>query len=162
MKTVAEGEWNYNQAWLSTYDMDHVIVRVKADHDAHLVFSDTMGDENTNVYEVVLGSHTNTNSLMRRCVYCNNDVWVETPDILKPDEFRYFWFRWTNQMLQVGRGTVAGEGAFMDLDKEIHPTIVAVGLSTGWGSPGEWHLNALEGNVRFFSALSIEMLEPWR
>lgn len=145
MKTVKEGNWNYRQAWLSTYGMDHLVVRVKAAHDAHLVFSDTMGDENANVYEVVLGSHDNTNSLMRRCVYCENEVWENTPDVVNSEEFRYFWFRWTNQMLQVGRGSIVGDQAFMDLGKEDHPTIIGVGLSTGWGSSGEWHVNALEG-----------------
>jgi hypothetical protein len=42
----------------------------------------------------VLGINANTQSCIRESRYGTNVVFIDTPDILSCDEFRYFWMRW--------------------------------------------------------------------
>lgn len=145
MKTVAQGNWNYKQAWVTTDGVDYVVIGIKAAANAQLVFSERAGDDTGAVYEVVLGSHSNANTLMRHCVYCFNLVFTRTVGIISPYEFRYFWFSWANDSLQVGRGLVVGEELVASLAHTNSSNIAGIGVSTGWGSSGEWHLGDLEG-----------------
>lgn len=147
VKTVSQGNWNYKQAWVTTDGLDYVVIGIKAAGNAQLVFSERAGDDTGAVYEVVLGSHSNANTIMRHCVYCVNLVFMSTPGIVSSDEFRYFWFSWASDTssLRVGRGSIVGEELVASLAHTNSSNIAGVGVSTGWGSSGEWHLGDLEG-----------------
>jgi len=59
---------------------------------------------------------------------------------------RFFWFRWKDYRLQVGEGTVIGEGLLMQHTKDDHPQdIISIGLTTGWESIGDWEIVTYEG-----------------
>ena len=47
--------------------------------------------------------------------------------------------------LTVGEGSVVGQKQFMEWQKENHPNISFVGLSTGWSAPGDWTIRNVEG-----------------
>ena len=99
--TTKEDRDDYDQVWVYAPDREYLIVRVKAPANAHILLSDTMLDAHANVYEVVLGINTNSESVIRNSKYGSNVVWVSTPGILSEDEVRFFWCRWENQILQV-------------------------------------------------------------
>ncbi len=79
----------------------------------------------------------------------NNDddvIHADTPNIVSCDESRPFWIRW-RQGVEVGEGTAVGERTFMRLVDTNPKPVMALSLSTGWGSSGEWRINSIEGNL---------------
>ena len=67
--------------------VDHVVLRIKACRDAHILLSEDIGATN-NTYEAALGIIGNTKSVLRESVYGANVVVVDTPGIMHCDEFR--------------------------------------------------------------------------
>ena len=53
------------------------------------------------MYEVVIGGSGNTKTWIRNSTYGVNEVTADTPDILNPDEFRSFWIKWENGLVEV-------------------------------------------------------------
>lgn len=80
-------QYSYSQAWLTTLAVDHVILRIKACRDAHILLSEQIGLSN-NTYEAALGIIGNTKSVLRDSPYGNNMIMVDTPGIMSCDEFR--------------------------------------------------------------------------
>lgn len=85
VKTVAT--YSYNQAWFTTLYVDHVVLRIKACRDAHILLSDKIG-LGDNMYEAALGIGGNTKSVMREGPYYENVVWADTPGIMDCNNFR--------------------------------------------------------------------------
>ena len=79
--------YSYNQAWITTSSTDHMVVRIKACRDPHILLSETVGMGN-NSYEVAFGIIDNTRSVIREGPYGANIVNVETPGIMSCYEFR--------------------------------------------------------------------------
>ncbi len=78
------------------------------------------------VYEVVFGGVGNTKSWIRNSTYGVNEVQADTPDILSAAEYRAFWVRWANGLIEVGalwvkgrRGGVNGGWAVEDLSRGV-------------------------------------------
>ena len=82
--------------------------------------------------------------MIRKSVYGSNVIDENTPDIVSCDELRPFWIRW-GQGVEVGEGTVVGARVFMKLTDTNPKPVVAVALSTGWESSGEWRISSVEG-----------------
>ena len=53
------------------------------------------------VYEVVIGGSDNTKTWIRNSTYGVNEVIADTPDILSPNEYRSFWIKWANGLIEV-------------------------------------------------------------
>jgi len=80
--------YSYNQTWFSVLYVDHVVLKIKACRDAHILLSDAIGKGN-NMYEAALGIIGNTKSVMRNGPYFENEVWADTPGIMDCNEYRY-------------------------------------------------------------------------
>ena len=80
-------DYSYRQTWFSTYYVDHVILKIKACRDVHVLFSDALG-LGSNMYEAALGIGGNTKSVMREGPYYENVVWADTPGIMDCDKFK--------------------------------------------------------------------------
>jgi hypothetical protein len=80
-------DYSYKQAWLTTTTVDHVVLQIKACRDPHILMSETLGI-GSNTYEAAFGIIGNTKSVLRDGPYGNNVVMVDTPGIMKCDEFR--------------------------------------------------------------------------
>ena len=100
--TTREDTDDYDQVWMSSHELDYGIFRVKASANAHILLSDTILDAHANVYEVVIGISSNTESVIRESKYGTDQVRVDTPGIVDINEVRFFWCKWTDQKLQVG------------------------------------------------------------
>ena len=74
-------DYSYSQTWFSTLNVDHVVLKIMACRDAHILFSDEFG-MGSNMYEAALGIGGNTKSVMREGPYFPNEVWADTPGIM--------------------------------------------------------------------------------
>ena len=78
--------------------------------------------------EVFLGGWNNTKSVIRRNRTKSNLISKRTPQILNGNEFKRFWIRWTDNVLNVGSD---GEtAAFMSYDIDEPFRINFVGVCT--------------------------------
>jgi hypothetical protein len=80
-------DYSYDQTWLSTAFSDHIVLKIKACRDAHILLSDTLG-MGSNMYEAALGIGGNTKSVMREGPYYENVVWADTPGIMDCNGFK--------------------------------------------------------------------------
>ena len=53
------------------------------------------------VYEIIIGGFGNTKTWIRNTTYGENLAFGDTPDILSPDEYRPFWIKWENGLVEV-------------------------------------------------------------
>ncbi|XP_077861526.1 uncharacterized protein LOC144341898, partial [Saccoglossus kowalevskii] len=109
---------------------------VKASNDALIGLSEE-GQDMPDMYEIVIGGNKNTQSFIRRCMLCENEVVEETPDILSADEFRAFYVTWYDGYIKVGKRS---EEPFMEWQDPDPLPVNYVGYTTGWGSEGEFQL----------------------
>ena len=123
---------------------------VAASNDAHVAFFDTSPDlwsgNGHEHYEIVMSGWGNTLSAIRESSQGTNQVTSSTPGLLSMDEARPFWARAANGFVQLGSGSVVGEGILMEWQdpQPLNPTHFAV--ATGWGSTGDWHLCVVDGD----------------
>lgn len=80
-------DYSYDQVWLSTYYVDHVILSIMACRDPHILLSELDGMGN-NTYEVAFGILDNTKSVIREGPYGENVVSADTPGIMNCTEYR--------------------------------------------------------------------------
>ena len=106
----------YSQFWMTVAQTDHIVVKIKACSDAHIlltslmhgVLSPAMGS-----YEIVIGQRNNVTLLRTKLLDpSTNKVEVATEYILDCEDSRYFWVSWTDGTVQVGRGTTVGTNRY--------------------------------------------------
>lgn len=111
-------------------------------------------------YQIIIGGWGNTKSVIRREVApgVDGDISVSTPDILSCDEARKFWVGWTSSQLSVGYSNVPFKAVFMSLeDDKLHP-ISGIGLSTGFGSIGDWMITVEDREYAYSDNYDNEMI----
>ena len=118
----------------STVNVEMIEFEVKASSDVHISLSSSSSDV-PDMYEIVISGWGNMQSVIRRCIQCDNEVTVSTPGYLSPDEFRGFWIKYdqTTGVLQVGR---EGNAYFMQWQDPNPLDVEYVGYTTGFGSTG--------------------------
>ncbi|CAH1267833.1 CPAMD8 [Branchiostoma lanceolatum] len=109
---------------------------VQANNDAHVALSSQSQDMD-DMYEIVIGGWSNTQSVIRRSKQGNNHATASTSGINSPTEYRTFWITWSSDgTIAVGRG---GETQpFMQWTDPDPLPIAYAGYTTGWGSTGRW------------------------
>ncbi|XP_078742084.1 C3 and PZP-like alpha-2-macroglobulin domain-containing protein 8 [Lampetra fluviatilis] len=127
----------------------HFALAVKAHNDARLALAPTHADS-PDMLELVLGGQHNTRSWIAVGRSGPALASAATPDLLSWDEFRTFWVSWADGLVQVGRGQLPSPETVMVRWQAPRPLRVNyVGLSTGWGSLGEfkiWRKEESDGN----------------
>ncbi|XP_077993134.1 macrophage mannose receptor 1-like [Glandiceps talaboti] len=138
-----------------------VTFEVKASSDVHISLSANNYDTDP-MYEIVIGGWGNTQSVIRRCIQCANEVVASTIDIVSPTEFRAFWITFVNGKISVGKD---GETAFMEWTDPDPLSINYVGYTTGFGSNGEFILCTDHSDSDFvwigINDLRTEMTYEW-
>ncbi|ELU10678.1 hypothetical protein CAPTEDRAFT_63764, partial [Capitella teleta] len=152
----AEGDWElnlkitfetvdsytYTQNWVSVVDQDHIVMKVQACADAHIIFSETEDEISDNVYEVIIGGWDNTKSAIRDSAD-SADIATEafTPNITDCQEKRPFWISWEDGMLRAGEGNIRDEKVLLEW-RDPEPLSIGLGsISTGFGSEGIWQFD---------------------
>ncbi|XP_065206563.1 uncharacterized protein LOC135835958 [Planococcus citri] len=97
--------------------------KVKANRDAHMLFSQDVFPKNKNTaYEIVLGAWNNTGAIIRKTRYDPNTVATKVDDgMLSLNEWREFWIEITNKdnksKIEIGR---KGKSAFLSSEDSKH------------------------------------------
>lgn len=95
-------------------------------------------------YEIVIGGWKNTQSVIRRSPQGPNLVTVSTKNILNEKEEREFWATAVDGKVVVGRGLVIGKDIIMQYTDPEPLEVKMVGVNTGYGSNGHWHMCAAD------------------
>ena len=67
------------------------------------------------------------------------EVDQDTPGLISPDDYRQFWADAANGLLRLGYGNIVGFHTLMTMqDSTDIQDIQYAGVSTGWGSDGDW------------------------
>eukprot|EP00058_Branchiostoma_floridae_P026175 XP_002611665.1 hypothetical protein BRAFLDRAFT_117103 [Branchiostoma floridae] len=91
----------YRYRWdLPRLTEDRFTFDVQANNDVHVGLSSQSQDLD-DMYEIVIGGWSNTQSVIRRSKQGNNLVTVSTSGIISPTEYRKFWITWSSD------GTIA-------------------------------------------------------
>ena len=105
-QVTTANEYTYNQFWLGVEDTNSVVFRVRASNDAHLALSQASTTPGlTEVREVVIGASNNQRTVIRNKRQEQDLKSADTPDILSPDEDRYFWISWLSGTYNIGTGS---------------------------------------------------------
>ncbi|XP_054835570.1 C3 and PZP-like alpha-2-macroglobulin domain-containing protein 8 [Eublepharis macularius] len=120
--------------------MTHFTVAVKAHNSAHIALSSSPHDT-AEMTEIVIGGHQNTRTWISSSKMGEPVASAETAGLLSWDEFRSFWIRWANGVIQVGHGhSILNESVIVSWVPPQPPEVRYIGFSTGWGSVGEFKI----------------------
>ncbi|XP_035682150.1 uncharacterized protein LOC118419725 isoform X2 [Branchiostoma floridae] len=127
----------YRYRWdLPRLTEDRFTFDVQANNDVHVGLSSQSQDLD-DMYEIVIGGWSNTQSVIRRSKQGNNLVTVSTSGIISPTEYRKFWITWSSDgTIAVGKG--GDTQPFMQWTDPDPLPIAYAGYTTGWGSTGRW------------------------
>ncbi|XP_050414992.2 uncharacterized protein LOC126829267 [Patella vulgata] len=119
--------------------------RVKASQDAHIALSAIYGDVDRKTYEIVLGADGNKASYIRDGSLGATKAEAKTINIIKEDDFRYFWISWKDHRVEVGRGTVNGQERFMTwvVPENRRFNVNCISVATSRKSKGEWEFTEI-------------------
>jgi hypothetical protein len=116
-----------------------VTFSVMAGNDAHVgFFSETM--ESSELYEIVIGGWGNSQSVIRACGQCDNEVVLADYAPLDGGEYRQFWADAVDGLVRVGEGSTVGQNTLLEWQDPDHHIAEYVGVMTGWGSGGDWEV----------------------
>lgn len=133
LKTQDNLEYTYNPVPSKTLRF-----KVKAGNDAHIILSAVPSpSEAEPVVEVFIGGWGNSKSAIRVNRTKPDKDTQDTPKILSGDEFRGFWVSFDNNVVAAGREGDDGN-PFVKYTSPEPLNINYYGLSTGYGSHGEW------------------------
>ncbi|XP_065203172.1 C3 and PZP-like alpha-2-macroglobulin domain-containing protein 8 [Planococcus citri] len=113
----AVSDYGYHVFFSSTNKQENDTIKlnfkVKAPRDAHILLSPThFPEEESPVYEIVLGAGENTFSTIRRKQLGEDKAYRHSEEsLVSPDEWRGFWIEMKGNKIQVGR---KGSSAFME------------------------------------------------
>ncbi|XP_078602190.1 uncharacterized protein LOC144876595 isoform X2 [Branchiostoma floridae x Branchiostoma japonicum] len=115
---------------------DRFTFDVRAKSDVHVALS-SQNQDLDDMYEIVIGGWSNTQSVIRRSKQGNNLVTAFTFGINSERVYRKFWITWSsNGTIAVGK--VGDTQPFMQWTDPDPLPITYAGYTTGWGSTGEW------------------------
>ena len=108
-------------------------------HDAHIALSRDKND-NTNTYEIVIGSWLNRQSVIRGCKQCHHMHTAANQNYpLDCSQYRPFWVSWTDNVIKVGTGHDVSINRFLFWNVTSSPHAVNyLAVATGFGSTGTW------------------------
>ena len=117
-----------------------VTFTVQANSNAHIGFF-SAAQTTDEVYDIAIGGWGNTRSAIREQSGGVTQVQIDTPGIVSDTEARQFWADAVNGLIRFGSSATIGSEIIMQWqDPDPHHTAAYVGVKTGWGSTGEWHV----------------------
>lgn len=137
-------DYRFNYTWLQPA-ANHLAFNVRTCDNVHLLLSTSLMNVSSEVsYEVVIGGYDNTISDIRRGAHGPILVQVDTPNIMKCDEFLPFWITWGNSAITVGRGAL-GSDVFMQFSESNMASNFVASVSSWTTAPAEYHFLESEG-----------------
>ncbi|XP_033724549.1 C3 and PZP-like alpha-2-macroglobulin domain-containing protein 8 [Pecten maximus] len=114
----------------------HFTFQVKACRDAFVGLFNTSGEPYT--YRIVLGGWENVKSRLK--TWSSYSVYNFESNIVDCNVYKSFWVSWRNNVISAGRGNSFNVGTLLSLTDQHPNQIRYVGISTGFGTSGEWKI----------------------
>ncbi|XP_076112030.1 uncharacterized protein LOC143080186 [Mytilus galloprovincialis] len=113
---------------------DSISFKVKAKSNAHIALMSSNNEQDP-LYEIILGGWDNLKSIIR---YSKEGLplAMHRGPVLKPTVYRTFYIKWNNGQIRVEDGSKATIMEWTDTSSSFE--IRNIGISTGWGSIGNW------------------------
>ena len=149
------GIWEYLVTWnTKIYESDNfkqlaadkaIVFTVDAKNDAHVGFFTEKKscplDGPNEMYEIVIGGHDNSQSMIRRGSQDLDRDSKATLNILKSNEDRSFWADAKDGLVRLGKGEVVGSDIVIKWQDNQPLDLSYVGFMTGFGSTGIWKIS---------------------
>ncbi|KAK4002256.1 C3 and PZP alpha-2-macroglobulin domain-containing protein 8 [Daphnia magna] len=133
---------------------DTLTFDVKCKNDAHIALLSSE-EITTPMVEIFIGGWANQKSAIRLNQSRPDKAEEPTPDIVCCEEYRRFWVRFRNNLIQVGRE--GDEEPFLSWENTEEPfKVTHFAFSTGWGSAGAWIFDDEEQSSSSSSSSSEE------
>lgn len=137
-------EYRFNYTWLQPTG-NHLMFNVRTCDNVHVLLSTALMNVSAEMsYEVVIGGYDNTISDIRKGAHGPIVVQVDTPNILKCDEFLPFWIKWENSAITVGHGDL-GSNVFMQYSEANMASSFVATVSSWTTAPAEYHFLESQG-----------------
>ena len=120
----------------TAFDQKFVTFSVKVCTDAYILLTSKYYDSGPSI-EIAIGTNGNMRAGIRREKLGRNIVTHIGP-FVSCREYTQFWISWKSQFIAVGFGQNEYENQFMAMRDDRSLSIVNLGISTGWGTTGEW------------------------
>ncbi len=141
--TFTSGVSDYDNAWIDVLGQQNLVFHVMACTNAHLALSSLPKKITILTYEMVIGDHNNTRTLLRDSIGGSILAQSVTPGILSCDQYRTFWLSWTIHSIRFGVGNHVGQQEYLTWIAPTVRHIASIGLTTSQGSAGQW----VHGNI---------------
>ena len=129
MSKTTNGLGTYSELWMTTGDDLYVVSWIQACRDVHILLSHAI-ESTTSGNEIVLGHNNNQDTIIREVVNGDAAATKSTPDILSCSSGSYFWIRWEDGLIEVGKGSVVGTDKILDHLDTRYETIKALSFTT--------------------------------
>ena len=143
---VTGGNGLYDRFW-AAIDKTSYVFEVKACSYVHIALSATPGNTTNFVYLIVIGLDYNANSMI---TVVGDEVLesqtVYTPSIVSCTQFLPFWVSWNNGKIEVGKGEVVGDYAFMSVNASLKINVTSMAMTTSEKSSGIFYFPQNSGN----------------
>jgi hypothetical protein len=133
--------------WYSAVDDKSIVFRVRACSDAHILLAQYFMVTDYDVYEIIIGTNANRQSVIREGLGGTVLVEQNTADILHCNYSRWFWIDWSRG-ISVGSGYEIGDSQFLNLDGVPNENFVAkyIAVATGQNVEGDWEFASVPGS----------------
>ena len=137
--------FNLQRVWVATLGEQHILFKLKACADAHVVLSKNVGLTSIDSYEIHIGAQNNTMSYIRQGV--NGGVMDEdsTRGILSCTTSQWYWISWSTNYIEFGKGSYVGHEIVLAWQSGYPQPIEGVSVSTDVTSTGTWEFTSIAG-----------------
>lgn len=104
---------------------------------AHVLFSPVILSDKQG-WELVIGTNNNQQSIIRTVPDGNTLAMADTPHILHPDEFRWFWVTMTEKIISLGHGHLVGFQQILSFDSYYELHVRALSFTAERESECDW------------------------
>ena len=148
MQIHTQGDVRDYRTWMtvSEDDRNHIIFRIKAASDAHILLTDEVNDY-TKGYELIIGGWDNSQSAIKIPPHSGGTIVIEvpTPDILSANEWRTFWVTYDHGLIETGSGSDVGANIILQYHVDNPMTITAISVSGAVNYEADWEFSQFEG-----------------
>lgn len=140
-----------NQYGFNVSEKSSIFFEVKACEHAFIYLSESpVMDSTAALYEIIIGASGGTRVILRKHNYVNVGVESLGSETTHCKLFVSFWISWGNNNIKIGKGLIINQDIVIDWTEPDPFNIAGVGITTGYGSSGQWILY-VEGKYSYIS-----------
>lgn len=139
----------YSYAWQTTVETTAIAFKVRSCGDAYVLLVRYLGIVDFSVYEIRIGSQSNTRVEIRYGVGGTILAERQVTGPLHCTQSRWFWVDWSDG-ISVGSGAYLSDSALVSVSTDQMPEqfqVQAAGFATGGSHDGDWEFTKVPGSI---------------